>query len=182
MTADTSEALNRFLAGAEKRAYRMALLSTSNEDDALDIVQDAMYSFVRSYRNKPENEWYPLFQRTLQSRITDWHRRSSVRERFRTWLGGGERDEGDTDPIQLVPDTNSFDPAQEMMHRALGEAIEKALSALPLRQRQAFILRAWEGFDTAETAFAMGCSEGSVKTHYSRAGEALRKLLAEYKP
>lgn len=172
--------LNSFLAEVERRAFKMALYATANSDDALDVVQDAMLAFVKSYASRPASEWGVLFHRTLQSRITDWHRRNSVRNRFRIWLGGNREDD-EENPIDKVPDTMAPDPAQELMHRDLGAAIEKALRALPLRQQQAFLLRAWEGMDVAETAFAMGCSEGSVKTHYSRAVHAMRALLEEFR-
>lgn len=160
----------------------MALMATANIDEALDVVQDAMLAFVKRYASRPAAEWGVLFHRTLQSRIIDWHRRSSVRNRFRGWLGGNDQEEpDDEDPIARVPDTATPDPAEEMMRRDLGEAIENALRTLPLRQQQAFLLRAWEGLDVAETAFAMGCSEGSVKTHYSRAVHTLRSHLEEFR-
>ncbi|HEX9024190.1 MAG TPA: RNA polymerase sigma factor [Geobacteraceae bacterium] len=178
---EATEELNSFLAGVERRAFKMALLATANSDDALDVVQDAMLAFVKRYASRPGTEWGVLFHRTLQSRITDWYRRTSVRNRFRAWLGGADQDDDDN-PIENFPDTSSPDPAQRMMHRDLGAAIERALRSLPLRQQQAFLLRAWEGLDVAATAFAMGCSEGSVKTHYSRAVHTLRSLLEEFRP
>jgi RNA polymerase sigma-70 factor (ECF subfamily) len=173
---------DRFLAGVQRRAFVMARMAADNDDDALDIVQDAMYVFVRTYGNKPEAEWSPLFRRTLQSRITDWHRRTTLRQRFRVWFGGGDSDEEQDDPLHNRPDPSSPDPLGELMRSGLGEAIQGALRRLPLRQRQAFLLRAWEGLDVAETAQAMGCSTGSVKTHYFRACGALRTMLAEYGP
>jgi RNA polymerase sigma-70 factor (ECF subfamily) len=175
-----TEALNRFLAGVERRAFRMAQFAAANPDDALDIVQDAMLVFVRSYANKPESEWGALFHRTLQSRITDWQRRTTVRNRFRAWLGRNDGDEEEEDPLHTVADTASPDAEKIMIRRDMAAALEKALRALPLRQRQAFLLRAWEGLDVAQTAHAMGCSQGSVKTHYSRAVHALREHLEEY--
>lgn len=180
-TLDTTDALNRFLAGVERRAFRMARLATSDDEEALDVVQDAMLGFVRNYARKPEDEWPPLFHRTLQSRIVDWHRRSTLRNRFRAWFGRNHDEDGG-DPLDEIADANSPDPAQQLLRRDLGEAIETALRKLPTRQRQAFLLRNWEGLDTAETAFAMGCSEGSVKTHLSRAVHALRGMLEEYEP
>lgn len=160
----------------------MARLATADADEALDIVQDAMLGFVSRYAAKPEGEWPPLFHRTLQSRIIDWHRRMSVRNRLRAWFGGGGDDgEEGRDPLENVADRNSPDPATLMARREMGESIEKALRRLPHRQRQAFLLRSWEGLDVAGTAFAMGCSEGSVKTHYSRAVHTLRTLLKEYR-
>jgi len=173
--------MNQFLAAVERRAYRMAELASGNRDDALDIVQDAMLTFVRSYASRPEAEWTPLFYRVLQSRITDWHRRNTLRSRFRVWLGNNrEEDEGE-EPIETFQDERSPDPAREALRREKGQALEKALLTLSLRQRQAFLLRAWEGFDTADTALIMGCSEGSVKTHFSRAVHALREILEDYR-
>ena len=179
---DSTGELNRFLAGVERRAFRMARLSTGNTDDALDLVQDAMCDFARRYAARPESEWNVLFHRVLQSRTTDWFRRSSVRNRFRAWLGRNDEDEGREDPLHNIPDSNSPDATRIMMRKDLAAALEKALRKLPLRQRQAFLLRAWEGMDTAQTAWAMGCSEGSVKTHYSRAVHAMREMLEEHRP
>ncbi len=176
---DDNDALNRFLQGVERRAFRMAQLATGDEDESLDIVQDSMFVFVRSYGARPEAEWSPLFYRTLQSRITDWHRRTTVRKRWRFWFGNDD-DASAVDPIQLVPDTAGRDPAGTLLGNEATAAIESALRGLPLRQRQAFLLRAWEGLNVEETAAAMGCSGGSVKTHYSRAVHALRGMLGEY--
>ena len=179
---DSTKMLNLFLAGIERRAFRMARLATSDDDEALDLVQDAMLSFVSRYSGKPEGEWAPLFHRTLQNRIVDWHRRARIRNRFRDWFGGRGDGDDDGDPMGNVVDNASPDPASSLLNRKLGEAIEAAVRRLPLRQRQAFLLRAWEGLDTAQAAFAMGCSEGSVKTHYFRAVHTLRDLLEEYAP
>jgi len=159
----------------------MARLATSNADDALDLVQDAMFAFVRSYSGRPGSEWHVLFHRVLQNRITDWYRRSSVRNRFRHWFGMDD-DAGADDPFQNIADPDAPDPADVVNRRFTAEAVEDAVRKLSLRQRQAFLLRAWEGLDVAQTAQAMGCSEGSVKTHYSRAVHALRGLLEEYRP
>jgi len=159
----------------------MARFATSNADDALDLVQDAMLDFVRRYVERPDSEWHVLFYRILQSRITDWYRRSSVRNRFRHWFGADDGNEGN-DPFQNIADPSISDPAENVNRRFTAEAVESAVRQLPLRQRQAFLLRAWEGFDVAQTAAVMGCSEGSVKTHYSRAVHALRALLEEYRP
>jgi RNA polymerase sigma-70 factor (ECF subfamily) len=181
--ADNAVALNAFIAGVERHSFITARLATRNDDDAMDIVQDAMYTFVRSYAAKAPSEWPPLFRRTLQSRIVDWHRRTVVRERFMAILGKGREQEAEEeDPLQSLPDPSSPDPFRELFRRDLGKALMRAVKGLPLRQRQAFLLRAWEGLDVAETAAAMGCSQGSVKTHYFRACGALRTVLGEYTP
>lgn len=170
--------LDRFLREVERRALRMAELSTGNRDDALELVQDAMLGFTRRYADKPQGEWAPLFHRVLDSRILDFHRRHQVRRRWRVWLVRGDADD-DADPIAQVPDPVDPGPLQRVADSQTRAALEQALKALPLRQRQAFLLRVWEGLDVLETAAAMRCSEGSVKTHLSRALSALRGRLEE---
>lgn len=160
----------------------MAALACGNDDDALDVVQDSMLSFVKKYALRPEDEWTPLFYRVLQSRITDWHRRATVRNRVKAWLGWGDVHEDDEqDPLQNLADEGAPLPDRLMEGNQLAAALEAALRALPLRQQQAFLMRAWEGLDTRETALAMGCSQGSVKTHYSRALQTLREKLEEHR-
>lgn len=178
---DNSDALNQFLRGVERRAFRMAQFATGDGDEALDLVQDAMFGFVRSYGARPAGEWPPLFYRVLQSRITDWYRRTAVRNRWRSWFGGGD-DREPVDPIQTAPDLGGRGPDDTLQDREAAAAVESALRRLPLRQQQAFLLRAWEGLSVEETAIAMGCSGGSVKTHYSRAVHALRGMLGEFRP
>lgn len=136
-----------------------------------------MIALVRNYADRPEAEWRPLFHRILQSRIRDFARRSSIRSRFRAWLGNAEEDDGDENPIDEVADPRGAGPAELAEGAAAGAAVLTAVRELPLRQQQAFVLRAWEGLDVAETAAAMECSEGSVKTHYFRALQALRGSL-----
>ena len=160
----------------------MAYFATGCQDDALDVVQDGMLDFVRRYASRPADEWRPLFHRVLQSRITDWHRRATVRNRFRSWFGGSREDgEEVADPVETYADPRGETPASELLNRELAERLENGVRQLPLRQQQAFMLRAWEGLDVAQTALAMNCSEGSVKTHYFRAVNALRNVLEEYR-
>lgn len=175
---DKNHALERFLSSVEKRALRIAQIATSNSDDAFDIVQDAMFKLVEKYAGKNENEWPPLFHRILQSRIRDWYRRNTVRNRFRSWLSSDP--EVEEDPFQSVADEAGRSPEIELQNSRSIDALEQALQSLPLRQQQAFMLRAWEGFDVKETAKAMACAEGSVKTHYSRAIHSLRATLGEH--
>jgi RNA polymerase sigma-70 factor (ECF subfamily) len=175
---DQQRTLDRFLAGVEKRAYRMARIATNNSDDALDIVQDAMMKLVEKYADRSEAELGPLFHCIMQSRIRDWYRRNSVRNRLRSWLGTGDDDEEDA--LQLVADPAGRTPDEILAARGSIEALDAALQTLPLRQQQVFLLRAWEGLDVRDTAKAMGCAEGSVKTHYSRALNALREKLGEH--
>ena len=172
--------LNRFLAGVEKRAYRMAQIATNSPEEALDIVQDAMLKLVEKYADKPEEELAPLFFCILQSRIRDWYRRSSVRNRFRSWLGTAADEAEEVDVIQLLADPAGRTP-EELVAQGHGmSALNRALHNLPLRQQQVFLLRAWEGLDVRQTALAMKCAEGSVKTHYPRALATLREKLGDH--
>jgi RNA polymerase sigma-70 factor, ECF subfamily len=172
--------LEKFLADIERRAFRMAQVALRDPDDALDVVQDAMLKLTKNYASKPSAEWRPLFYRILENGIRDLQRRRSVRKRIMTWLPGPKEDPDSEaqDPLDSVADPATPIPETLMQHQAL-EKLEVALRALPTRQREAFMLRNFEGMDVAETAQAMGCSEGSVKTHYSRAVHALRERLGE---
>ena len=171
--------LDEFLKGVERRALRMAELAAGNRDEALDLVQDAMFGFVRHYAGKPPSEWAPLFYRVLDSRLNDWHRRRQVRGRWLTaWLHSDDEDESDA--IAQAPDANDPGPLLRLASSDAAHALDAALSKLPPRQRQAFLLRVWEGFDVAATARAMRCSEGSVKTHLFRALAALRRALEDH--
>lgn len=162
----------------------MAELATGNREDALDLVQEAMMGLVKSYADRDEQDWAPLFHRILQSRINDWYRRSKVRNRFRVWLGSGATadDREAVDPMQTAVDHGQPDTVSRLQQAGAVDQLQSALQALPLRQQQAFMLRCWEGLGVAETAFSMGCSEGSVKTHYSRAVHTLREQLGEHWP
>ncbi len=177
---DQTRELDKFLADIERRAFRMAQIALRNEDDALDVVQDAMLKLVRNYGAKPEAEWRPLFYRILENGIRDLQRRRSVRGRLMAWMPGPKDDpDGDAqDPLDSVAD-ESPDAPQLLMQAQAMAILEKSLRALPARQREAFMLRNFEGMDVAETATAMGCSQGSVKTHYSRAVHTLREELGE---
>jgi RNA polymerase sigma-70 factor (ECF subfamily) len=169
--------LDRFLLSVEKRAFRIARIAVRHDDDALDIVQDAMLQLARRYAQRPSEEWRPLFYRILQNRIRDCQRRRRVRSRIMSWLPGWKApDEEAGDPYETVPDPGPL--PQELLATDQALAIlEKAVAALPGRQQEAFMLRNFEGMDVAQTAAAMGCSEGSVKTHYSRAVHTLREQL-----
>ena len=170
--------LNRFLEDVQRRAWRMARLATGNSEDAFDIVQDAMIKLVEKYGDKPEAELLPLFHCILQSRIRDWYRRNTVRNRLRSWFTTDEA--SDEDPLLNVEDPASRSGEDHLASERAIEALNVALRELPLRQQQVFLLRAWEGLDTRQTAAAMNCAEGSVKTHYSRALEALRNKLGAH--
>lgn len=174
--------IDRFLASVERKAFRMAEIATGNADDALDIVQETMMALVKNYADRSEQEWSALFQRILQSKIYDHHRKHSVRERVRGWLSLAKNDDDceEGDPLQQAADPVDTNPLKAVKSEQATEQLIRALRLLPLRQRQAFMLRAWEGLSSKETAMAMQCSEGSVKTHYSRAMASLRQQLEAY--
>ncbi len=172
--------LNRFLAEVERRALRIAEFGVRDRDEALDLVQDAMIKLVRNYGDRNSDEWTPLFYRILQNGVRDWHRRQAVRNRVMVWFGRGKRDDEDYDIVASAPDPIGRSPDEELQNSEAMDSLENAVHALPRRQREAFMLRTFEGLDVAGTATAMGCSEGSVKTHYSRAIHSLRGSLREH--
>ena len=178
-TLQSEAKLNRFLADVEKRALRIAEISVRDRDEALDLVQDAMIKLARNYAAKPADEWTPLFYRILQNGIRDWQRRQTVRNRVMVWFGRGN-DDNDYDPVAAAPDPAGRAPDEELASHEAMQGLEEALGELPARQREAFMLRTFEGLDVAGTAAAMGCSQGSVKTHYSRAVHSLRDTLGEH--
>ena len=171
--------LNRFLAEVERRALRIAEIAVRDRDEALDLVQDAMIKLARKYADRDTGEWPPLFYRILQNGIRDWHRRQAVRNRVMVWFGRRSSDD-EYDPVASAPDPIGRAPEQELSNQEAMQSLESAVQALPARQREAFMLRTFEGLDVAGTAVAMGCSEGSVKTHYSRAIHSLRDTLGDY--
>jgi RNA polymerase sigma-70 factor, ECF subfamily len=180
-THDGARALDAFLAGVERKAFRIAQIALSHEADALDVVQDAMLQLSSRYASRPAEEWKPLFYRILQNRIRDVQRRRSVRNRVMAmmpWRADGEEDE--IDPVAMAVDNAPLPPGQLEGEEML-KALEQALKELPQRQREAFLLRNFEGLDVAETAATMKCSQGSVKTHYFRALQALRSRLGEFR-
>jgi len=173
-----AQALNRFLAGVELKGFKIARSALRNEDDALDAVQDAMLQLARAYRGRPEQEWRPLFYRILSNRIRDLQRRRSVRSRVFGWLAP-HQGEDIADPLEQVS-SNAPSPLEQLELGDAIRALDSAVEALPFRQQQAFLLRNLEGLDVLQTAKAMGCSEGSVKTHYFRALRALRAGLRDH--
>lgn len=175
---EQERALERFLAGVERRAYRIAQLSVRDHDDALDIVQDAMIRLARHYGGRPQQQWQPLFYSILRNRITDCQRRRRSWGRILACWPGSRKDEELADPLEQVPDP-AGQPDEQLEGGELLVQLEQALARLPERQREAFLLRNFEGFDVARTALAMGCSEGSVKTHYFRAVHALRGYIGD---
>jgi len=178
---DTPPALEAFLTDVGPRALVMARVALRDPDEAMDVVQDAMCRLVAKYAHRPEAEWRPLFFRILQHRIRDWHRRRKVRVRVLGWLGG-RPDDDPGDPLDGIADPRAASPSDGLRLERAGNALRAALAGLPRRQQQAFLLRAWEELDVSETAAVMGCSEGSVKTHYFRAVRALRAVLEDHRP
>jgi len=172
--------LNQFLAEVERRALRMAEIAVRDRDDALDLVQDAMIKLARNYATRPSAEWAPLFFRILQNGIRDWHRRQKVRNRVMVWFGRATSGDDGYDMTANVPDPAGRTPDEQLEATEAMQQLELAVQNLPNRQREAFMLRTFQGLDVAATATAMGCSDGSVKTHYSRAIHSLRDTLGEH--
>jgi RNA polymerase sigma-70 factor (ECF subfamily) len=176
----TPSELSSFLAQTERRAYKQAAYAIRDDHAALDIVQDAMMRLAEKYGDRPAAEFPMLFQRILQNAILDHFRRSKVRNLWTTLLSSfTAHDDEDSDPLETLAGASdgSDDPATQLDRGQTMKLIEEALRRLPSRQREAFVLRYWQDMDVAETAKVMGCSEGSVKTHCSRAVHALAGLL-----
>jgi RNA polymerase sigma-70 factor (ECF subfamily) len=175
--------LSEFLAGVERRAYKQALFAVRDAENALDIVQDAMLKLAAKYGAKPVEELPMLFQRILQNTIRDFYRRQKVRSLWVTLFSAlaPGREEEDGDPLETLESADASKtgqgPPEHLEQSQVIEVIEKELQRLPPRQRQAFLLRYWEELDVSETAGIMGCSQGSVKTHCSRATHALAAAL-----
>ena len=166
----------------------MALYATRNSEDALDIVQDAMMKLAQQYSQKPAAEWGPLFHRILQSKINDWYRRQSVRNKWQQILPFSNKKTNDNsdsndsheDLIENAAEQQNTKPDDKLAQSRAMTMLNDGVKNLPQRQQQAFLLRCWEGLSVAETANAMNCSQGSVKTHYSRAIHSLRELLEDH--
>ena len=173
--------LSDFLAASERRAFKQAMFAVRNEETALDIVQDSMMKLAEKYGDRPAEEFPMLFQRIIQNTIRDYYRRSKVRSLWTTLLSSFSSEDEDYDPLEtLVVESESYTPNTphgELEQSQVLEIIEKEIKLLPARQREAFLMRYWEDMDVAETASAMGCSEGSVKTHCSRATHTLAAAL-----
>ena len=162
--------LSCFLESIERRAFKQAMFAVHDEEAALDIVQDAMLKLAEKYGDRPDDEFPMLFQRILQNTIRDYYRRSKVRSMWTTLLSAFSSDEDDDhDPLETLAadedDTGPKTPESKLLQAQTLNLIEDEIKKLPARQREAFLMRYWEDMDVAETAAAMGCSEGSVKTH-----------------
>ncbi len=176
VTTANVQQLDAFLASVERRAFRMAQIATRDRDEALDLVQDAMLQLSKKYAGRPPEEWPALFYRILENRIRDWQRRQTVKNRLFFWRPSVHDGAQDEDPVEQVAEPGPG-PQEELQRVEQMRRLEQALRDLPARQREAFELRLWEGLSVEDTARAMGCSDGSVKTHLHRALAALRQDL-----
>lgn len=170
------------MASVERRAFKQAVFAVKDDDSALDVVQDSMLRLSEKYADRPPEELPMLFQKILQNAIRDWFRRSKVRSTWTTLFSSfSSKDEDEFDILETLAAEQASNvpvsPDDRLEQSQVVGAIEEAVERLPARQREAFLLRYWEDFDVAETASVMGCSEGSVKTHCSRAVSALSALL-----
>jgi RNA polymerase sigma-70 factor, ECF subfamily len=174
---DQARELNGFLAGIEKRAFRIARLAVGNNEDALDIVQDAMLSLSQHYADCNCEEWKPLFYKILENRILDFHRREILRKKWFWW-----KSDPDEPPVPegAMQGEESNHPLEALQQAQLSEKLLAAIGNLPVKQQQCFLLRSWEGLSVKETATAMGVGEGSIKTHYFRALQKLQTVVASH--
>lgn len=182
----TAQELTDFLTQIERRAFKQTAYAVRDDHAALDIVQDSMLKLAEKYPSRPVTEYPMLFQRILQNTTKDYWRRQKVRNAWTTLLsslGAGHDGDDEYDPLETLAadDQDDSDEPQAQLERKQTIAIiEEALKKLPARQREAFVLRYWEDMDVAETATSMGCSQGSVKTHCSRAVRALALTLEKH--
>ena len=183
----SAQELSDFLTSVEQRAFKQAVYAVRDDDAALDIVQDAMIKLAEKYGDRPVAELPLLFTRILQNRVHDWFRRQKVRNAWVTLfsnMGKKTEENDDFDPIESLsaPEDSEIhqDGAQKLEQSQVLQALESEIAKLPVRQREAFLMRYWDELSITETAKAMSCSEGSVKTHCSRAthtlAESLKKL------
>jgi RNA polymerase sigma-70 factor (ECF subfamily) len=180
----TPKELSDFLAGVERRAFKQAAFAVRDDDSALDIVQEAMIKLSQNYADRPAPEFPLLFTRILQNAIHDHFRRLKVRSSWLTLFSAlphGADDGDDVDPLERLESESGSAGAESAADKVerdqIVRVIEEEMARLPPRQREAFVLRYWEDLDVAETAATMGCSEGSVKTHCSRATHSLARAL-----
>lgn len=179
----SEQALADFLKSVEKRAFKRTAFTVRDDDSALDIVQDAMIRLAERYGERPSSEWPLLFQRILANATMDWFRRQKVKNAVITSFDAAESPDDETgfDLLEYLTsqeETAGTESAADAAYRSqVMGIIESEISELPGRQREAFLLRYWEEMDVVETAQVMGCSEGSVKTHCSRAVHALARAL-----
>lgn len=179
---DDQKQLRLFMQQMSGRALVMMETATGQHDVARDLVQESFIALYQHYAQRPLAEWTPLFYTILNHRLMDWHRQETRKQKRFGWFRSLSADDDalHDDPILNVEDEHNIDPADFMSKSHTMEEIKQAISRLPLRQQQAFLLRAWENLDTKTTAGIMDCSEGSVKTHYHRAIQALKQSLSQF--
>jgi len=174
--------LNNFLSSVEKKAFRMAQLATKDADHALDIVQDTMMVLSQKYAYKDQQDWPALFYRILQNKIIDWHRKQAVKNKLFSLFGFFNdyiESPNNSESITHYQPSNNMTPDKTMENTDINNKTMLAIEQLPVRQQQAFLLRQWQGLSVRDTANAMSISEGSVKTHYSRAIQQLKSKLED---
>lgn len=183
MLKRTSEQrLKVFMQEVTGRALVMMESATQGQHGiAMDLVQEAFIALHGAYSDRPSEQWYPLFYTILNNKLQDWRRREMRRAHPFSFFKKVSLDDEDL-TVQDVVDESALNPLEFLDQAVTAEEIQAAIQQLPLRQQQAFMLRAWEGFDTQTTAHIMNCSEGSVKTHYHRAIQGLRATLAHLNP
>ena len=170
--------IQQWLKEIGRRALVMTELATNFHHQSQDIVQDSLLSFINHYSDKPSEQWTPLFYGILRNQITDWKRKQARRSKWLTWFSSHTiDDEDEINPFEQIANSYEDNPAQLLANASDIKLVQQVLSTLPERQQQAFLLRAWEGLDIQTTSQIMGCSESSVKTHYSRALSILRSAL-----
>ncbi len=180
----TEQELSDFLKSVEKRAFKRSVYHVRDQDAALDIVQDSMIKLTVNYSEKPAAELPMLFQRILQNTTLDWFRRQKTHRALFSNMSDFEKagEDGEFDLLETLESIDTSDGTEsaetQVSRGQILKEIDDAVQTLPTRQREAFLMRYWEEMDVAETAAAMGCSEGSVKTHCSRAVAALSKVLS----
>ena len=181
-TSDDYQTMEQFLSYIEQRAFHYIRASVGNIEDTHDIVQESMYKLVQKYAEKSPAEWKPLLYRIMSSKVTDFHRRRAIREKFifKTPVRVPvEEDYLQSQALDAIA-RDSEAPLPSLERELRVDKLIQSIRELSLRQQQAFMLRCWEGMSTKDTAIAMGCSEGSVKTHYSRAMIQLREQLEDH--
>ncbi|AOA57657.1 RNA polymerase sigma factor [Acinetobacter larvae] len=182
-SSNVEQRLKFFMQDVTGRALVMMESATSGQQGiAMDLVQEAFISLHRSYADKSTEEWYPLFYTILNNKLQDWRRKEARRASPFSFFRKVSLDDDEEDAIIDVVDDSTPNPLAFLDQAVTVEEIREAIAQLPTRQQQAFMLRAWEGFDTQTTAQIMNCSEGSVKTHYHRAIQGLRKTLSHLNP
>jgi RNA polymerase sigma-70 factor, ECF subfamily len=182
LKSTAEQRLKLFMQEVTGRALVMMESATQGQHGmAMDLVQEAFISLHKSYSDRPNDEWYPLFYTILNNKLQDWRRKEARRANPFSFFKKVSLDDEDIEFNDVV-DESTLNPADFLDQAVTAEEIQSAIQQLPLRQQQAFMLRAWEGFDTQTTAQIMNCSEGSVKTHYHRAIQGLRATLAHLNP